>query len=263
MNDSLKLTVITVVYNAADKIGVTIDSVLEQAYENIEYIIKDGGSTDGTLFIINDYADRYDNITFITGRDCGIYDAMNIALEHATGDVVEFLNAGDRFATCDVASRSMLIMKETGADIVYGDIIYENPDGTTDVRTYPQSCSNRLYYLTGDCINHQVMFAKRSLFAGNGFDITLKICADRDWMLRVGAYRPRCKMTALGFAVAIYPLDGVSVINKERYKKEADICIKRHMPCGYPLYALFAFFRSNKMLAGILHGLYESLYFRK
>ena len=259
---SLKLTVVTVVYNECERIKDTIESVVGQDYCEIEYIIKDGGSTDGTLEIVEEYVSRDDRIKCVVGEDKGIYDAMNIGLEEATGDVIEFLNAGDRFASLDTVSKAIAVMSENGSDIVYGDVIYESPEGTTNIRTYPQSCSSRFYYLTGDCINHQVIFAKKELFIGSNFDTSFKICADREWMLRVGAYRPKCRMSALGFVVAIYPLDGASVINKELYKKEADICIKRYMPWGYPVYALFELFRSSRVLSGILHSLYERVYYK-
>ena len=257
-----KVTVITVVYNAADKIGDTIESVIGQDYPDVVYIIKDGGSDDGTLEIIQSYADRYDHIRLITGKDGGIYEAMNIAVSNATGDVVEFLNAGDRFVSEEAISRAIAVMDETGSDIVFGDILYENPDGTTSVRTYPQSCAGSLYYLTGDSINHQGIFAKISLLKDNPFDTTMQICADREWLMRIGKIRPRKKMTSLGFTVAIYPLDGASVFNKDVYKKEAEICVKKHFPVGYPVYAAFEFVRSNKVLAGLLHKVYKLLYIK-
>ncbi len=258
-----KLSVITVVYNAADRIEETIRSVITQDYEDIEYIIKDGGSDDGTYDIARRYADEYPYIKLISGPDKGIYDAMNIAAGMAGGDVMEFLNAGDRFASGDVVRTAMEVLTSTGSDIVFGDLMYENRDGTTDIRTYPQSCAKRIYYLTGDVINHQVIFAKRELLSGKPFDTSLKICADREWMMRIGAYTPHLKMTSLGFVVAVYPLDGASVVNKDRYRKEAVVCIKRHMPWGYPVFALFEMFRSNRILAKILHGVYELLYFAK
>ena len=262
LKEPLLLTVITVVWNSENRIADTIESVLEQDYGNIEYIIKDGNSDDGTAEILRKYARKSNIIRFVSENDNGIYDAMNAAIMMSTGDVIYFLNAGDRFDSKTVVSRAMNVMAERSSDIVYGDVLYENPDGTTDVRTYPQSCSSRLYYLTGDAINHQVMFARRSLFENNLFDTSFKICADREWMLRIGAYAPKRKMTALGFVIARYPLDGASVINKELYKSEADACMKKYMPLGYPVYLFFEFFRSQKKLSKWLHELYKYLYYK-
>lgn len=263
MDNGLKVTVITVVYNEAQRIQKTIESVLSQDYDNIEYIIKDGGSTDGTLDVIADNAYISDKIRYVSCKDCGIYDAMNHALALATGDVIHFLNAGDRYASFDVISVAAKVMRETGSDIVYGDVVYEYADGSTNVRSYPQSCSKKIYYLTGDVINHQVIFARFGLFKGNLFDTSYKICADREWLMRIGAYSPRLKMTSLGFPIAVYPLDGISVINKKEYKKEADICIKKHMPYGYPIYAIFEFFRSKSIFASVLHGIYKKIYYKR
>ena len=258
-----KLSVITVVLNEPDRLRETIESVIRQDYENIEYIIKDGGSCDDTLGIIKEFADRFGFIRYVTAMDSGIYDAMNTALLMASGDVIHFLNAGDRFASADVVSRAMSVMRRENADIVFGDIMYENEDGTLDVRRYPQSCASKLYYLTGDCINHQVIFADRSLFRDNWFDASLKICADREWMLRVGAYTPKMRMKALGFVIAVYPLDGYSTIDKERYKTEADMCIKKYLLPGYPIYALFGFFRRHGIIADMLHRLYRCILIEK
>lgn len=255
-----KLSVITVVYNASDRIRETIDSVLMQDYDDIEYIIKDGGSTDGTLDIIKEYAGRNDNIIILSERDEGIYDAMNASVAMATGDVIEFLNAGDRFVSENTVSKAIHVMLDTDSDVVYGDVLYVFPDGSEKVRAYPQSCSQKVYFLTGDAINHQVMFASKKLFEGNLFDTSYRICADREWMLRAGVYAGRCKMKALGMIVAAYPLDGASVINSALYKQEAGRCIRRHMPIGYPVYALFEFFRSHAGLSAILHKIYEKLY---
>ncbi|WP_339679941.1 glycosyltransferase family 2 protein [Cyclobacterium marinum] len=90
-----KISIITVCYNCVKDITLTIESVLNQKYSNIQYIIIDGGSTDGTIDIINKYKDKIDII--ISEPDQGIFDAMNKGLKYATGDWVNFMNAGDRF----------------------------------------------------------------------------------------------------------------------------------------------------------------------
>ena len=252
----------TVVFNEAGRLQKTIDSVLGQTYRNIEYIIKDGGSTDGTIEVIKEAAELDDRIKYVSTKDNGIYDAMNMSLRLVTGDYINFLNAGDRYAGENVLRRTAAAAEASRALILYGDIIYENPDGTTDLRRYGRICANRLYYLTGDCINHQAMFAASRLFRRNAFDISYKICADREWMMRIGAYSGRMKMCCLGFPVAYYPLDGISVINKNAYKAEAARCIRQHMPEGYVVFAVFEFFRGNELLGKILHGIYKLVFMR-
>lgn len=102
MND-FKISVITVCYNAVNEIEKTILSVLNQTYNNIEYIIIDGGSSDGTVDIIKKYADRL--AYWLSESDKGIYDAMNKGIRVATGDYINFMNAGDRFANSKVIER--------------------------------------------------------------------------------------------------------------------------------------------------------------
>ena len=253
----------TVVFNEAERLQNTIDSVTEQTYRNIEYIIKDGGSTDGTIEVIKEAAALDDRIKYVSAKDNGIYDAMNMSLRLVTGDYINFLNAGDRYTSEDILQRTAEAAEASRALILYGDIIYENSDGTTELRKYGRMCADRLYYLTGDCINHQAMFAASRLFRRNAFDTSYKICADREWMMRIGAYSGRMRMCCLGFPVAYYPLDGASVVNKDIYNEEAERCIRQHMPHGYPVFAVFEFFRNSAVLGKMLHGIYKILFIGK
>ena len=114
----MKVSVITVCYNAIHGIEKTIQSVLSQTYENIEYIIIDGCSTDGTLDVIQKYSDRIDVI--VSEPDGGIYDAMNKGVRAATGEWINFLNAGDVFARDNVL-KDLLSIGMDGIDILYGN----------------------------------------------------------------------------------------------------------------------------------------------
>ena len=255
-----KITIVTVVKNDAEGIRKTIDSVIAQDYDIIEYVIKDGISTDGTVEIIKDAASAYPFIRFVSSKDAGIYDAMNQAMRLVSGDYTQFLNAGDVLASSFVISRVALAAADSRAAALYGDIIYINEDGSEELRKYGKLCANRLYYLTGDCINHQALFTATKLLRREHFDTSYAICADREWMLRIGMHDRKMKMRCLDFPIAYYPLDGASVINKAQYRAEADRCIKKHMPAGYPVFAFFEFLRDNKKLAEILHRLYRTVF---
>lgn len=255
----MKISVITVCYQAEQNIAKTIESVKNQTCQDIEYIIVDGGSGDGTMAIIEETLGGYP-VKIISEPDKGIYDAMNKGIGLAEGEYIHFLNAGDTYYDNHVIEKTVSWIEEKEADIVYGHIEYLYPDGSRERRNYDGKCAKQIYYLTGDCINHQAMFARRTLFETDRFDISLKICADRDWMMRKS--KEGAVFQAMGFPVCVYRYDGVSVLQKEDYKREAAFCIRKHYPLGFPVFALFEFMRGNKVLAGMLHGVYRILFIR-
>lgn len=116
-----QVSIITVVYNGADCIEKTIESVLGQTYENIEYIIIDGGSTDKTLSIIKRHEDRIDQ--WISEPDHGIYDAMNKGIELASGEWLNFMNSGDCFVDNEVLSRTRPYLNNDSVSFIYGDTV--------------------------------------------------------------------------------------------------------------------------------------------
>ena len=138
----MKISVVTVCYNAADTIEKTILSVLNQTYHDIEYIIIDGGSTDGTVEIIRKYADKI--AYWVSEPDKGIYDAMNKGIEVATGEWINFMNAGDRFYKSDVIKLIFDNMNcYDDVDIIYGDSLEEDHYGSI-VYKYASAESNLL-----------------------------------------------------------------------------------------------------------------------
>ena len=116
-----KVSIITVVFNDAANIRETIESALGQTYQEKEYIIIDGGSTDGTVEIINEYVDRIDY--FSSESDNGIFDAMNKGAQHATGEWINFLNSGDTFASPRALEEVIELGKADEADVIYADRI--------------------------------------------------------------------------------------------------------------------------------------------
>lgn len=176
----MKFSVITVCYNSADHIERAIQSVLAQQGVEVEYIVIDGGSSDGTLDILHRYADH---IAFLSSEpDKGLYDAMNKGLAHATGDVVNFLNSDDWFTEGSLAAVQQAFA-EQNCDIVGGNALLMQDDMVIGVkRGLPPQDD---YY----CVmpfSHQAIFARLHLFHQyGGFDLKYRYCADYDWVLRM------------------------------------------------------------------------------
>lgn len=163
-----KITVVTVCFNAEDCIEKTIQSVLDQDYGNIEYIIIDGKSRDNTVSIINKYASR---ITFfISEKDEGIYDAMNKAIDLATGEWINFMNAGDTFADNKVLSYvNSKINNES--HVLFGDTMLI--DGT-----YHRLSKGQLYSNRFPDLGHQSTFVRTNLMKQFHYDLKYKVSAD-------------------------------------------------------------------------------------
>lgn len=180
----MKVSLITVVYNGAATIRSAIESVIAQDYPDIEYIIIDGASKDGTPDIVREYGDGVSLL--ISEPDKGIYDAMNKGVRHATGDIVGILNADDMYAHPDVISAVVARLKETGADSLIGDLVFVRPDNLDKVVRYYSSKGFHLRrFERGDMPPHPTFFVKRSAYMEHGlFDTQYRITADFELMLR-------------------------------------------------------------------------------
>lgn len=162
----LKISVITVTYNAAATIEETILSVLNQTYHNVEYIIIDGGSTDGTVDIIKKYADRL--AYWVSEPDKGIYDAMNKGIAIATGDYINFMNAGDAFYKYNTLD-SIFTCYKNNSDIIYGDSIIRFNNGDL---VFSRSSGNIHLLSKGPIYRHGASFVKLDVHKQNLFDTT-------------------------------------------------------------------------------------------
>ena len=171
MNTPPLITIITVAYNVVKDIENTILSVLNQTYPNIEYIIIDGGSTDGTLDIIKKYEDKISY--WVSEPDKGIYDAMNKGTLKATEVWLNFMNAGDTFYDEKVLEKVFKDNDWSDTDVIYGDVVYVYPDREDFRKVAPLK---RIKVGIPFC--HQSAFVKTKLQQKYLFDTTYKICAD-------------------------------------------------------------------------------------
>lgn len=180
----MRVSIITVCLNSAKTIEDTITSVLNQSYKDIEYIIIDGVSTDGTVELVKSYGDKINR--FISEPDNGIYDAMNKGIKSATGDVVGFLNAGDFYAVETAILQIATSFQKNDCEVVYADLEYvaENNPSKTIRRWISQPYQDGLFE-RGWHPPHPTFFAKKSVFDEYGsFDLSYDIGADYELMLR-------------------------------------------------------------------------------
>jgi glycosyltransferase involved in cell wall biosynthesis len=176
-----KISIITVVYNAVGLIESTIKSVANQTYTNIEYIVIDGGSSDGTVEI----AERYQHTIALlqSGKDNGIYDAMNKGLRQATGDYVLFLNAGDLLYADHTIEQ--IFASQPLADVYYGNTAVIDKSGKVigdrRLQSPAQLTWKSLQY--GMCVSHQSFIALKSLCTD--YDLQYQVSADIDWVIKI------------------------------------------------------------------------------
>ncbi len=212
-----KLSVITIVYNNVKDIERTMLSILNQTYINIEYIVIDGASTDGTLDIIKKYNNRIANL--ISEKDKGIYDAMNKGLAVATGEYVLFMNSGDEIYENTTVEK--IFSTAPNADIYYGEteMFDENWQSLGQRRHKAPETFDWRSFKYGMNISHQAIYIKRSLT--ESYDLKYKYSADIDWIIKIAKKSTKIVNTRL--YVAKYLVGGMSKQKhceslKERFK---------------------------------------------
>jgi glycosyltransferase involved in cell wall biosynthesis len=199
------ISIITVVKNAEKHLEQTIKSVINQNYDNIEYIIIDGGSTDNTLNIINKYENKIDYL--VSEIDKGIYVAMNKGADIATGEWIIFMNAGDNFYENNTIER-IFLGKNYDADFIYGDwkIVYNSKFS----RIQQAGVIKNLW--KGMVFSHQSLFTRSHVFKKYKFNINNKIGADYEFIYN--CYINKHKFYNLHFPVAENLAGGLSDTNR-------------------------------------------------
>lgn len=180
----MKFTIITAVYNRDATIGQAIDSVAAQSHRDVEHLVIDGASTDGTLQEID--TRRHSGMRVISEPDQGIYDALNKGVAAAEGDVIGLMHSDDFFAHRDVLANVSNCFAQTGADAVYGDLDYVSAHDTDNIiRRWKSGAYDRRKLGRGWMPPHPALFVRRDVFASHGnYDTSYSIGSDYDAMLR-------------------------------------------------------------------------------
>lgn len=187
------ISIITPTYNSSATVHCTIESVLKQSYQDIEYIVVDGGSTDGTMDIVKEYEPRFNgHLRYVSEPDHGIYDAMNKGIRMAKGDIVGIINSDDYYTTNDVLETVACEINDY--DAIYADIHFVRPNAQDKVARYYSSAMFHPFWLRfGFMPAHPSFYVRRDIYNKVGlYSLDYKIASDFDMMVRM-FYKHRIK----------------------------------------------------------------------
>ena len=244
MNNPL-ISIITVSFNAVSTIEKTILSVINQTYPNIEYIIIDGGSTDGTVNVIKKYSDKITH--WVSEPDKGIYDAMNKGIAIATGEWINFMNAGDIFKTTNVI-KDIFYNKCINASILYGDAEFKDIYETYIFKARPiQDIMNIMPF------SHPSVFIKGDLHKNNPYDTKFRSSGDYNFFLSM--YKQNVIFKYMPIVISTF--DATEGMSKDNYiivhKEDAIIKgIKKNLLWYINLYLKFILFKAKRILKKFL-----------
>jgi glycosyltransferase involved in cell wall biosynthesis len=222
----MKFSIVIVTFNAKNNIEGTVESILSQTCSDYEVVIKDGGSTDGTIEYAEGLAASDNRFSLYEEPDKGIYDAMNQAVTHAKGDFVIFLNAGDRFYDEHVLEKTANLNPGIKNTILYGDAYFES---VNSMNVAPPKITGFVCYRNVPC--HQAILYSRDTLTERPFDTSLKIRADFEHF-NDAYFNKKRDFLYLGFPVCLYEGGGFSenAANKARDREEYLITVRRHIP---------------------------------
>lgn len=252
-----KLTIITINYNHVDGLKRTIDSIVNQTFTNYEWIVVDGGSTDGSKELIEQFQDHF--AWWCSEPDKGVYNAMNKGIAHATGEYVNFMNSGDIFATPTILEEIFSIPHT--ANVLYGIMTRGTIDGKWNNKPLLKSHINwwDFYYCT---FNHQATFTQRDLFMKfGGFDESYHILADWRHFAQLICVE-HCSYEYISKIIAIYEGGGISdevsdqnIKEQRRIRKEVyPTLLDEHIPELRYMDICKRFWFSQKLLYLLTHS---------
>lgn len=241
----MKLSIVTINYNNAEGLKRTLNSVLNQSYNEIEHIIVDGASTDNSVKIIKEYVRKVESgesnvksVIWTSEPDKGIYNAMNKGIKRVSGEYIQILNSGDILAAPDVTERMCTELArleigdsrlENGVEILYGNMIKQWPEGR---RLNDKGNGGKLSMLNfyHGTLNHDSAYIRRDLFERFGlYDENLKIVSDWKWYLQaipLGGINPMY----VDIDVTVFDMTGVSESNTHKWKIERRPVLEELVP---------------------------------
>ncbi|MFQ3578797.1 MAG: glycosyltransferase family 2 protein [Bacteroidales bacterium] len=234
----MKVTIITAVYNNVQNIEQAIHSVQNQTYKNIEHIVIDGNSSDGTKELLEKHKSSFS--FYISEPDNGIYDALNKGLKQATGDIIGFLHSDDLFANEQIIETIVDTFISHSCHGVYGDLLYvnrENPDVV--IRNWKSTPYNTSLLKKGWMPPHPTLFLRKQVYDENGlFDTSFKIAADYNFILKIFS-NPKYSFIYIPTVFTRMRIGGKSSTIKNLYKKSKEdyIALRSNRIGGF--YTLF------------------------
>ncbi len=230
----MKISIITITYNSAATLQHALDSVLSQTYPDIEHVLVDGASKDGTRELIEKYAREHANVRWVSEKDGGIYNAINKGIRMATGDIIGFLHSDDQLYSADSIEQVAEAFESSHADVVYGDLQYCK-DGRV-VRRWKSNAFSPRSLKFGWMPPHPTVYVRREVYQQVGeYDEWFSIAADYDMMLRI--FKTGYKTHYIPSVLVSMETGGASNRStRARLSKTQEDCIalrKNHVGAGF------------------------------
>lgn len=251
----MKISLVTASFNSSSIIRDTIESVLSQTYQDIEYIIIDGLSKDGTVEIIKEYEPLFEGkMIWISEKDKGIYDAMNKGFRKATGDVIGVINSGDLLTDTDVIAKVMQVFNNTDTDCIYANLYYVSQNNTNNIVRYWNSGIQRKFS-KGWHPAHPTFYVKRNIYDKYGlFNLKYKLAADFEIMLRL-VEKHKISMFYLPKPLVKMRLGGATSKNLQNIIKGNIECYNAFKDNQIPVSVFYPLYRILPKLKQFIHNL--------
>lgn len=250
----MKISIVTVTYNSTVTLRDTMESVLAQTYKEIEYIVVDGASKDGTVDIIREYEPKFEGrMRWVSEKDRGLYDAMNKGFRMAIGDVIGIINSDDLLAEPQAIEKVMnVFMQNKHTDAVYADLYYVAQHDTSKIiRNWVSGKQRPFRY--GWHPAHPTFYVKREIYQKYGlFDLDFKLAADFELMLRL-IERYHIKAVYLQEPLVRMRLGGATSKNLKNIIKGNRECIQAFKKNELPVSILYPFYRLLPKLRQFFH----------